>query len=181
MSEVYEEFITLTPLNCLQKVNALLGSDPPKTRGCGLFLTLFGVYCGVLMYRTYRNYCRTRDAKENKVPFQAKIEAINSVPTPSLMSEHASSQTPIHMQPVGGSSRTDIRWRYGDPQKASTAFRASSADDEDVPQRRHVTEKDAPTPSTVSIATSTTTSRPTTAPHGSRIDGDSTNSTPFKT
>lgn len=74
-----------------------------------------------------------------------------------------------------------LRWRYGDPQKASTAFRASSADDEDVPQRRHVTEKDAPTPSTVSIATSTTTSRPTTAPHGSRIDGDSTNSTPFKT
>lgn len=106
MSEVYEEFITLTPLNCVQQVKALLGaSEPTEAKGCGLFLTLFGVYCGVLVYRTYRNYRRGRDAKENR----AKIEAINSVPTPSMVSEHVSSQTPLYMQQVGGSSRTDIR------------------------------------------------------------------------
>ncbi|XP_017106022.2 uncharacterized protein [Drosophila bipectinata] len=177
MSDVFDDFITLTPLNCVQQVNSLLATEPPKQQGCGLFLSLFGVYCGVLIYRAYRNYCRDREAIANQNHVTAKIEVISSVPTPSLVSEHASSQTPILLQPVSGTSASDMRWRYGNPQKASTAFRVGSEDEEEIQHKRHVLEKGATTASTVSIATSTTMARP--AAH----DGESTKTskTPFRT
>ncbi|EDW74068.1 uncharacterized protein Dwil_GK21572 [Drosophila willistoni] len=50
----FEELITLTPMNCVKSCNDLLDAADVKPRSYSLFITLFGLYCGALIYRSYR-------------------------------------------------------------------------------------------------------------------------------
>ncbi|EDX06215.1 uncharacterized protein LOC6733575 [Drosophila simulans] len=115
MAEILEEFITLTPLTCVQQCNALLGSTSGKPRSCFVFFTLFGVYCGVLIFRAYRTYSSKQEGVEEKitegVTLEAKAEDLNIGPGPSLVHGYVDQTKPILLQPVGFSS-TDMRWRY---------------------------------------------------------------------
>ncbi|XP_039479583.1 uncharacterized protein LOC120444116 [Drosophila santomea] len=115
MAEILEEFITLTPLTCVQQCNALLGPTSGKPRSCFVFFTLFGVYCGVLIFRTYRTYSSKEEGdRENiteGVTLETKAENLNIGPGPSLVNEFVEQAKPILLQPVEFSS-TDMRWRY---------------------------------------------------------------------
>ncbi|XP_017066172.1 uncharacterized protein LOC108104543 [Drosophila eugracilis] len=115
MSDVVEEFITLTPLTCVHQCNALLGETTGKPRSCFVFFTLFGVYCGVLVLRAYRTYSSRHGGDGVKisegVTLEAKAEELDFGPGPSLVKEFVQQAKPILLQPVELSS-TDMRWRY---------------------------------------------------------------------
>lgn len=64
MAGLSEDFITLTQLNCVQQCSALIYD--PKPRNYLTAAALFGLYCGVLIYRSYRNH-------------QAKVQARREV------------------------------------------------------------------------------------------------------
>ncbi|XP_026834016.1 uncharacterized protein LOC6542554 isoform X2 [Drosophila erecta] len=111
MAEILEEFITLTPLTCVQQCNALLGSTSGKPRSCFVFFTLFGVYCGVLIFRAYRTYSSKPEADGAKITEEvtsgAKAEDLDIGPGPSLVNEFVERAKPILLQPVEFSS-TDM-------------------------------------------------------------------------
>lgn len=116
MSEVLEEYITLTPLTCVQQVNALLDATSSKPGSCKVLYALFGVYCGVLAYRAYRNHCAKRSEVgaapdlTASLPADHKVEATILVATPSHVSEEqlVPQPSPILLQPADFSS-TDMR------------------------------------------------------------------------
>ncbi|XP_030569424.1 uncharacterized protein LOC115768861 [Drosophila novamexicana] len=68
MAGLSEDFITLTQLNCVQQCSALIHS--PKPRNYITAATLFGIYCGVLAYRSYRNYRARLEAQIEDVPIE---------------------------------------------------------------------------------------------------------------
>ncbi|EDV91976.1 GH24295 [Drosophila grimshawi] len=64
MASFSDDFVTLTQLNCVQQCSALLQS--PKPRNYLTAATLLGLYCGVLIYRSYRSYLAGLEAKDGE-------------------------------------------------------------------------------------------------------------------
>ncbi|XP_017001094.2 uncharacterized protein [Drosophila takahashii] len=181
MAEVLEEFITLTPLTCVQQCNALLGATSGKPRSCSVFFTLFGVYCGVLVFRAYRTYSSKQGGDGEKisegVTLEAKADDLNLEPGPSPVKEFAEQAKPILLQPVEFSS-TDMRWRYSHQLPDASLMQESDSGEEVTQDDETLSNvgdnKDEDEPATVSVATSTSGAR-------SRVheDGEHTEATLF--
>ncbi|XP_017851473.1 uncharacterized protein LOC108606131 [Drosophila busckii] len=56
-----EEYIILTPFNCVRECSLLLSS--PKERNLCISAVLFSLYCGVLIYRTYNKHLNDLEIK----------------------------------------------------------------------------------------------------------------------
>ncbi|XP_016943294.2 uncharacterized protein [Drosophila suzukii] len=181
MAEVLEEFITLTPLTCVQQCNALLGATSGKPRSCFVFFTLFGVYCGVLVLRAYRTYSSKQGGDGEKisegVTLEAKADDLNLEPGPSPVKEFVDQAKPILLQPIEFSS-TDMRWRYCNHMPQADLKQDPDSDDE-LPEKNghdefdkntNVGDNDDPEAPTVSEATST--SRAMSRAHEDIVDGD---------
>ncbi|XP_016957457.1 uncharacterized protein LOC108029596 [Drosophila biarmipes] len=181
MAEVLEEFITLTPLTCVQQCNALLGATSGKPRSCFLFFTLFGVYCGVLVFRAYRTYSSKQGGDGEKIPegvtLSAKVDDLNVEPGPSPVKEFVDHAKPILLQPIEFSS-TDMRWRYCNHLPQADLKQGPNSDEE-VPEKNgqdefdqisDVGDNDELEASDVAVATST--SRAMSRTHEDIVDGE---------
>ncbi|XP_020815596.1 uncharacterized protein LOC110189739 [Drosophila serrata] len=174
MPAILDEFITLTPLTCVQQVNALLNAASSKPRGCKVFCTLFGVYCGVLAYRAYKVHSK-RIAVQDGQAANIAVEAVNEVEETDLISAFsdmsgrlAPDPSPILLQPAD-MSNTDMLWRYG-PQTTSELKPDSESSDED---ERSITKSNGGSEvATVSVGTSTKGKH--VRKHEDKIEGEST-------
>ncbi|XP_016986367.2 uncharacterized protein LOC108049626 [Drosophila rhopaloa] len=157
MTEDLEEFITLTPLTCVQQCNALLGARSTKPKSCIVFFTLFGAYCGVLVYRAYRAYASKQGGNGEKISeviaLEAKADDLNVEPGSSLVNELLEQAQPILLQPVELSS-TDMRWRYCSQLPEPEFKLGSDGDDEEFEESSIILDENDHV--TVSAATSTT-------------------------
>ncbi|KAH8399702.1 hypothetical protein KR215_000306 [Drosophila sulfurigaster] len=70
MAGFAQEFITLTPLNCVKECRALI--QTPKQRNYLTTAALFGLYCGVLLYRAYKKYLIEMKNKMEIIEMQAQ-------------------------------------------------------------------------------------------------------------
>ncbi|XP_034650510.1 uncharacterized protein LOC117890017 [Drosophila subobscura] len=68
MANSLEEFIILTPLTCVEQCNALMKATSAKTKPCYLFISLFGVYCGLVAYRSFRSYIANIEKSQEPAP-----------------------------------------------------------------------------------------------------------------
>ncbi|XP_017018904.1 uncharacterized protein [Drosophila kikkawai] len=171
MSATLDEFITLTPLTCVQQVNAVLTAASPRPRGFKVFYTLFGVYCGVLAYRAYRTYCK-RSAVTDAQAANVTIPAVNEVAAASPVNgQLAPNPSPILLQPADASN-TDMSWRYGPPTASELKLGYESGDDEEKSVCKSNGEPEVPT---VSVGTSTVGK----SEQEDKIEGESPNATTF--
>ncbi|XP_034141875.1 uncharacterized protein LOC117592310 [Drosophila guanche] len=68
MANSLEEFIILTPLTCVEQCNALMKATSAKTSPCYLLISIFGVYCGLVAYRSYRSYIDKTEKSQEPAP-----------------------------------------------------------------------------------------------------------------
>ncbi|XP_017870578.1 PREDICTED: uncharacterized protein LOC108618887 [Drosophila arizonae] len=90
MAGLSEDFITLTQLNCVQQCSALIYS--PKPRNYLTAAALFSVYCGVVIYRSYRNHQAKMQARREAALIAAREELPvfeeYTVEAPTLEQQH---------------------------------------------------------------------------------------------
>ncbi|KAI8035771.1 uncharacterized protein LOC128256776 [Drosophila gunungcola] len=180
MADVLEEYITLTPLTCVQQCNALLGTTSGKPKSCFVFFTLFGAYCGVLVYRAYRSYASKQGGDGEKISegiqLEAKAEFLNVEPGSSLVNEFLDRAQPILLQPVEFSS-TDMRWRYCS-QRAKPDFRLGGSDSDDEAAEKNVIEElDSKSNVVDEVEPTTSTTKP--EGHMENVDGKHHKTTTF--
>ncbi|XP_017044599.1 uncharacterized protein LOC108090433 [Drosophila ficusphila] len=190
MAEILEEFITLTPLTCVQQVDALLGTTA-KPKSCAVFFTLFGVYCGALAYRAYRSYSSNQGGDRamilQGIALEPKVEDLNVEEDSSLVNDIVQPTSPILLQPIDFSS-TDMRWRYcsrlleaevkvGSESNREKDEKAKKVDILESERTSIVADDDEYEPPTVSVATSTT--REKARPQGDSVDNEHVQETTF--
>lgn len=71
MSGSAQQYITLTQMNCVKECRALIQS--PRQRNYLTAAALFGLYCGVLLYRSYTKYlAEMQDKMEESIDLEAE-------------------------------------------------------------------------------------------------------------
>ncbi|XP_022220223.2 uncharacterized protein LOC111072577 [Drosophila obscura] len=106
MANNLEEFIILTPLTCVEQCNALMEATTAKPKPCYLFISLFGVYCGLVAYRSYRSYLANIARSQEPVP--RPVDVVSALPA-AFVSELGELPPRLMFESL---SFTDNSWCY---------------------------------------------------------------------